>query len=102
AVPKGIISHIEETKVQFYTQDQRVFYATRDRCFLYNVSLQAVNIMHVLVKGLVIEYEICKGAEVKGVWLPSSNTSLSSEDLYFAMCRWCDNYDVPYSTRNCL
>ncbi|CAL4116559.1 unnamed protein product, partial [Meganyctiphanes norvegica] len=101
-VPTGLIFQIEPTIVHLIKKDGNYLHAIRDRCFLYNVCLQAVNLKHVLVNGLEVEYEICKGGEVKGIWLPSSTISLSTKDLYYAMCNWCDNYKIPHSTRSCL
>ncbi|CAL4110218.1 unnamed protein product, partial [Meganyctiphanes norvegica] len=101
-VPTGIVSHIEPNIIQLCTKTGKYFHATRDRCFLYNVCLQEVNLTHVLMKGLGVEYEICKGDEVKGIWLPSSSISLDAEELYEAMCNWCYSYKVPQSTRYCL
>ncbi|XP_069173019.1 uncharacterized protein [Procambarus clarkii] len=93
--PKGCISELHRLVGRLRLETGDHVYFSREKCFLYGVCLNKVELWHVLSIGIVVDYELSDDMkDVKGVWA-GSTSSFEPSRLISKLQDWCNAYSVP-------
>ncbi|KAK3861702.1 hypothetical protein Pcinc_032361 [Petrolisthes cinctipes] len=100
----GQVEEVHSRTGRLRLDDGALLYFSRERCFLYGLCLNKVELDHVLSIGVKAEYELSetsRARDIKGVWVGES-APLDPHHLSATLESWCCTHNVPVATKAML
>ncbi|KAK4315313.1 hypothetical protein Pmani_013484 [Petrolisthes manimaculis] len=100
----GQVEEVHSRMGRLRLDDGVLLYFSRERCFLYGLCLNKVELDHVLSIGIKAEYELSEMSrvqDIKGVWVGES-APLDPHHLSATLENWCCTHNVPVATKAML